>query len=66
MLNTQAAPTIERFCVNSIMTTPFLINEFLTGIPRIPGRCEARIVPSSVLNNGKSRAAARQAVEAAN
>ena len=28
-----------------------------TDIPRIPDRCEARIVPPGVLSNGKSRAA---------
>jgi hypothetical protein len=30
---------------------------FLTDIPRIPDRCETRIVPSGVLSNGKSRTA---------
>ena len=29
---------------------------FLSDIPRIPSRCEARIVPLGVLDNGKSRA----------
>jgi 3-methyladenine DNA glycosylase Mpg len=29
----------------------------LTDIPRIPDRCETRIVPSGVLSNGKSRTA---------
>jgi hypothetical protein len=29
----------------------------LTDIPRIPGRCEAMLVPSGVLSNGKSHGA---------
>jgi hypothetical protein len=34
-----------------------VLDAILSDIPRIPDRCETRIVPSGVLSNGKSRAA---------
>ena len=36
---------------------PVTRGDTLTDIPRIPDRCETRIVPSGVLSNGKSRPA---------